>query len=296
MPPKLVKKRCTSCELTLPATTEFFYKKGKGLRATCKRCSNACGRKWRANNAKKCNIRVKRWRRENPERVSTANKIWGKNNIRSKTLTKRKLCRSRKITVVNHYSNGTNTCKQCSENDMDVLTIQHIGGGGTAHRKKIGGNSRLHKWLIDNHLPEGFEILCMGCNQKDHVVRCKENRKIPWSAQVIRNDKLKIKAFDKYGSKCCKCGECDYDKLTFDHIEDGGSEDRRQNRKLNYNWLVKGPVRNDLQLLCANCNLKKEILRISINIEKRLVNLEGSMNNEKVNFNNDHTGNVTFWL
>src|SRR4051812_8148038 len=62
--------------------------------------------------------------------------------------------------VFNHY--GVR-CEWCRDSFIDVLTIDHIDGGGRRHRAELKGNS-IYKWLIDNEFPTGFQTLCAGCN------------------------------------------------------------------------------------------------------------------------------------
>ena len=50
------------------------------------------------------------------------------------------------------------SCKNCGENIFELLTIDHINGGGIKHRKSIG-NRNIYVWLRKNNFPEGFEIL-----------------------------------------------------------------------------------------------------------------------------------------
>ena len=42
-------------------------------------------------------------------------------------------------------------------------------GGGSAHREKLFGRDAetcgMYRWLRDNGLPEGFQILCLSCNE-----------------------------------------------------------------------------------------------------------------------------------
>ncbi len=64
--------------------------------------------------------------------------------------------------VLNHYSNGSITCKCCGEPQIEFLSIDHINNDGSTHRKEIGSN--LYNWLINNNFPEGFQVLCFNCN------------------------------------------------------------------------------------------------------------------------------------
>lgn len=67
--------------------------------------------------------------------------------------------------VIAHYSNDLNCCACCAENEYSFLTIDHINGGGTQQRKELKmRGSRLYLYLIRNHFPEGYQILCYNCN------------------------------------------------------------------------------------------------------------------------------------
>lgn len=71
--------------------------------------------------------------------------------------------------VLEHYSFGQVQCACCTERTMDFLTIDHINGGGNAHRKSLfGGREQagpnFYAWLIKNAFPEGYQVLCMNCN------------------------------------------------------------------------------------------------------------------------------------
>ena len=81
-----------------------------------------------------------------------------------------------KTVVFAHY--GPN-CKRCGEDDSDVLNIDHIKGGGAAHRKTIGGRGtgvNMYRWLVTNNFPSGYRVLCFNCNVKLHLLS--ERRKL----------------------------------------------------------------------------------------------------------------------
>lgn len=63
---------------------------------------------------------------------------------------------------------GGRFCACCGESHLEFLSIDHIDGGGSKHRKEIRGNPRdgknLYLWLKNNKYPPGFGVLCMNCN------------------------------------------------------------------------------------------------------------------------------------
>ena len=67
------------------------------------------------------------------------------------------------------------------------------------------------------------------------------------------------KVFIVLGSVCCKCGFSDKRALQIDHINGGGSKDKRNG----YSWYgdILKSIKNKeckYQLLCANCNWIKK--------------------------------------
>ncbi|KKM06705.1 hypothetical protein LCGC14_1741310 [marine sediment metagenome] len=139
-----------------------------------------------------------------------------------------------------------------------MLTIQHDDGKGAKHRKEMD-DTILYRWLTKNNFPTGFSIYCMNHNRKDQVVRARESRNILWSKYCACYDRQKIIVFDYYGGKCITCGETDYDMLEMDHINDDGCGHRKEVGRKIYRWIIRNNFPDNLQLLCANCNLKKEM-------------------------------------
>jgi hypothetical protein len=72
--------------------------------------------------------------------------------------------------VLQHYGGKQPSCKCCGFSDFRVLTIDHIEGGGRAHRLITGKGMGLYLWLRKNGYPEGFRVLCHNCNHvRGHV-------------------------------------------------------------------------------------------------------------------------------
>jgi len=81
------------------------------------------------------------------------------NTIRIKTKTK----------VLNHYTKNNIECSKCGEKEIDFMTMEHINGGGNKHRIKLNGIN-LYDWLIKNNYPDGFDVLCVNCNQNNKYI------------------------------------------------------------------------------------------------------------------------------
>ncbi len=96
--------------------------------------------------------RVSEWNRRNPERRKAAFK---------------KEQRELKRSVRERYGG---VCKCCGERRPEFLTIDHVDGGGSAHRKQVGC---VYRWLKRQGFPSGFQVLCYNCNcAKGFFGRC----------------------------------------------------------------------------------------------------------------------------
>lgn len=91
-----------------------------------------------------------------------------------------------------------------------------------------------------------YKITCSACNSIEKKLS-KQRR--TWLMQDL---------IDKYGGICVCCGETTYIFLTLDHKNGGGSKERKQEPSRNnytyYKKLLEGPIREDLQVMCMNCN------------------------------------------
>ncbi len=94
--------------------------------------------------------------------------IWRENNRekanRLSNRAKKKYEKNCKRLVFEHYGE---VCACCGESIKEFLTIDHINGGGTKHRKKDG--RKICVWLFKNNFPKGFQTLCFNCNWGKHI-------------------------------------------------------------------------------------------------------------------------------
>lgn len=69
-----------------------------------------------------------------------------------------------KTQVLTHYSNGKLACRQCGESRLACLTIDHINGGGSKHKRELKKHGSIfYIWLRQNNFPVGYQVLCMNC-------------------------------------------------------------------------------------------------------------------------------------
>jgi hypothetical protein len=79
----------------------------------------------------------------------------------------------------------------------------------------------------------------------------KYRSKIRWEALMHYSDGRLV---------CACCGESEYDFLSIDHIQGGGTKQRKEQRAIGqelYYWLKKNEYPEGFQVLCYNCNCAK---------------------------------------
>lgn len=96
-----------------------------------------------------------------------------------------------------------------------------------------------------------------------------QNNKSRFSHYATKyRDQLKLEMIEAYGGKCLDCGETDPIVLVLDHINDDANIEKelyglnaRGGHKHYARLKKEGWPKDRFQLLCANCNLRKEHLR-----------------------------------
>lgn len=78
--------------------------------------------------------------------------------------------------------------------------------------------------------------------------------------------KYKNLVLEHYGNVCANCGFPDIRALQLDHINNDGAEERLSiggSRKFSgwrfYKWVIDNNYPDRYQILCANCNMIKEL-------------------------------------
>ena len=129
-------------------------------------------------------------------------------------------------------STGKHICRQCSQ----VKTVENF------YRSSETG--RYRPW-------------CKSC-MADLAKRSR-----PWSKIKQRANfaKCRREVLDAYGGKCVCCGESNAVFLTMDHVNNDGSEHRKQVGVSGVMWKIRSQgFPPNFQILCRNCNWAKYAL------------------------------------
>ena len=123
-------------------------------------------RKYRKDNADKVRAWKKKYRDKNKEMCK---KYYTENKIRIKDSQKKNYHKLR-VEAIKHYSKETMKCGACPINDIDVLVLDHIHGGGSEDRKNNrGSGASLYRALRNENYPPEFQVLCRNCNWKKEI-------------------------------------------------------------------------------------------------------------------------------
>ncbi len=105
-------------------------------------------------------IYYKTYKEKHPDKIK-AKYIEHREENTSRTLRNSNI---EKVGIIAHYSNNTRKCARCGFDDLRALTIDHINGGGTEHRKILHRTgASFYRWLRMNGYPGGYQVLCHNC-------------------------------------------------------------------------------------------------------------------------------------
>ena len=71
-----------------------------------------------------------------------------------------------KFEVMSFYSKGKMecNCKNCKITDIDMLSIDHIGGRKNADHEEGLSSDEMYRWLRKTGYPPEYQVFCMNCN------------------------------------------------------------------------------------------------------------------------------------
>jgi len=250
---------CRKCGVIL--TDENWYPSyEKRYIYICKKCDIKCSKGWQQNNRDKYNQSQREWHQNNRDKHNQLNK------------EERRRLRDE---VFDAYGGK---CACCGESRKEYLTIDHVNGGGKKHRKEINARTsqEFYRWLKQNNYPEGFQVLCFNCNcgkgtysvspHNKEVFEKEFEEKLKESGDARYTWDLRMDIIEGYGGKCELCGEDNLHSLTIDHVNGGGSEERKMlgGQQAVYRKLRdENYPKDNYRLLCYNCNCALGFKRIT---------------------------------
>lgn len=139
-------KACSTCGIVKPLS-EFWRERSKpdGRKARCAACSLISNKASYDKNPSSRVASTAKWRSSNPGRFNTY-------------MAERR--QRIKVDLVTGYG-GKCTC--CGETAIEFLTLEHLNGGGRAHRAAKDSLAIFNE-VIKAGFPNEYTILCMNCN------------------------------------------------------------------------------------------------------------------------------------
>lgn len=139
-------KQCSTC-LELKPVTEFWREQRKpgGRKSRCKPCARKGNKASYDRNPQSRIASTSAWKAKKPSHVKEYMK---------------ERCRRIRATLIAGYG-GKCTC--CGEATIEFLTLEHLNGGGRAHRGTRGSLTVFNEVIRDG-FPKEYTILCMNCN------------------------------------------------------------------------------------------------------------------------------------
>lgn len=109
-----------------------------------------------------------KYRRAHPERVREASRRSSKLHRTEIAARQKEYYRQIRLQVLRHYSSGSLRCACCGlggdERYLQFLTLDHINGGGRAHRRSSRAGVEFYRRMRQLHYPGGLRVLCWNCN------------------------------------------------------------------------------------------------------------------------------------
>lgn len=116
-----------------------------------------------------------------------------------------------------------------------------------------------HEFAKARAQKDGLYPYCKTCSKR----KLKEWHNSHPEGQILYSknyrNSIKEKIFDHYGWKCACCGETIKEFLTIDHVNGGGSKQKKilgSNHQV-WLWIIKNDFPDNFQTLCMNCNFAK---------------------------------------
>ena len=101
-----------------------------------------------------------------------------------------------KLQVLTHYGQGLCQCVQCGFDDIRALSLDHIDGKGSEHRKSVKKSGQsFYRMLKKQGYPVGYQTLCMNCQwikRFENGEGCRLITSKPSDNQCVLNPNIKV--------------------------------------------------------------------------------------------------------
>lgn len=248
-------KHCPDCKISKPETNFNKNKARKdGLGSVCRECERKRNKIRDHKNRPLITLRKRAHRQLNQEKWTKYYKEYYNKNKEHDKIRGKRARAINKIKVIEMYGGR---CACCGENIITFLCMDHKNNDGHVNRECI---TKIYVNIIKtNQIRDDLQILCSNCNASKmfNYGICIHNLNSYSNKRNKYRMNRKKKVIELYGGKCACCGISEHDFLSIDHINNDGHNDRHSNF---YQKLLKTTKRDDLQILCWNCNTSKLIL------------------------------------
>ena len=159
-------KICTTCKIEKSVSLFPALKRNQdGLDTRCKVCKNLYQSAWRDKNRDKTRASMNAFYVRNRDKILLRHKFLRDSDKEKDALRKKIYLRKVRLDVLTHYSGGSPRCACCGENMIEFLSLDHIYGNGSAHRRELKHRGTFtYLWARTNNYPAIFQVLCMNCN------------------------------------------------------------------------------------------------------------------------------------
>ena len=114
------------------------------------------GRAWNFAHKDRFRGYSKRWRQNHPDRYAALN---------------RRTALNRKLKALGIISGSQPHCARCGCNDVRVLEVNHVYGGGDQERRTLNNTNLIQAVVYGQRPVDGLEVLCSACNGIDFIER-----------------------------------------------------------------------------------------------------------------------------
>src|SRR5687768_12949862 len=125
---------------------------------------------WQDAHREQIRERSRNWQKANPERANAAGARFRKKKwLTDPEYRKQKIARERarrariRLEALAHYGGK---CYCCGETELAFLALDHIYGGGNAHRKTV---PHIQIWAKQNNWPPILRVACHNCNRASYA-------------------------------------------------------------------------------------------------------------------------------